>query len=123
MQVVENQYRIVGNQVFNKADVIKRMRMVKIEFQKVHRQEDQDFLRILENVRLNKTTPENLMHLNERVCQPTKEDGTVITLASLNRLLMTSIRSVWLRLILRSIPTRVLSLASSRRSASLWTRL
>ena len=70
---------------FYKADVIKRMRLVKIEFQKVYRQEDQDFLRILENVRLNKTTPENLMHLNERVCHPTKEDGMVITLASLNR--------------------------------------
>ena len=70
---------------FYKADVIKRMRMVKIEFQKVYRQEDQDFLRILENVRLNKMTPEDMMHLNERVCQPTKEDGTVITLASLNR--------------------------------------
>ena len=70
---------------FYKADVIKHMRLVKIEFQKVYRQEDQDFLRILENVRLNKTTPENLMHLNERVCQPIKEDGMVITLASLNR--------------------------------------
>ena len=70
---------------FYKADVIKRMRMVKIEFQKVYRQEDQNFLRILENVSLNKTTPENLMHLNERVCQPMKEDGMVITLASLNR--------------------------------------
>ena len=70
---------------FYKADVIKRMRLVKIEFQKVYRQEDEDFLRILENVRLNKTTPENLMQLNERVCQPTKEDGMVITLASLNR--------------------------------------
>ncbi len=69
---------------FYKADVIKRMRLVKIEFQKVYRQEDQDFLRILENVRLNKTTPENLMHLNQRVCQPTKEDGLVITLASHN---------------------------------------
>ena len=70
---------------FYKADAIKRMRMVKIEFQKVYRQEDKDFLRILENVRLNKTTPENLMHLNERVGMPTKEDGAVITLASLNR--------------------------------------
>jgi hypothetical protein len=70
---------------FYKADVIKRMRMVKIEFQKVYRQEDEDFLHILENVRLNKTTHENLMHLNERVCQPTKEDGMVITLASLNK--------------------------------------
>ena len=70
---------------FYKADVIKRMRLVKIEFQKVYRQEDQDFLHILENVRLNRTTPEDLMHLNERVCEPTKEDGTVITLTSLNK--------------------------------------
>ncbi len=70
---------------FYKADVIKRMRLVKIEFQKVYRQEDEDFLRILENVRLNKTTPENLMYLNGRVCQPTKDDGMVITLASLNK--------------------------------------
>ena len=70
---------------FYKADVIKRMRLVKIEFQKVYRQEDEDFLRILENVRLNKATPENLMHLNERVCMPTKNDGAVITLASLNK--------------------------------------
>ena len=70
---------------FYKADVIKRMRLVKIEFQKVYRQEDEAFLKILESIRLNKTTPEILMHLNERVCQPTKEDGTVITLASLNR--------------------------------------
>ena len=70
---------------FYKADVIKRTRLVKIEFQKVYRQEDEQFLQILENVRLNKTTPENLMHLNERVCQPTKEDGMVITLASLNK--------------------------------------
>ena len=70
---------------FYKADVIKRMRMVKIEFQKVYRQEDEAFLKILESIRLNKTTPEILMHLNERVCQPTKEDGMVITLASLNK--------------------------------------
>ena len=70
---------------FYKADVIKRMRMVKIEFQKVYRQEDEAFLKTLESIRLNKTTPETLMHLNERVCQPTKEDGTVITLASLNK--------------------------------------
>ena len=70
---------------FYKADVIKRMRLVKIEFQKVYRQEDKDFLNILENVRMNRATPKNLMHLNERVCQPTKEDGMVITLASINR--------------------------------------
>ena len=69
---------------FYKADAIKRMRLVKIEFQKVYRQDDAHFLQILEDVRLNKVTPEDLMHLNKRVCQPTKEDGMVITLASRN---------------------------------------
>ena len=69
---------------FYKADVIKRMRLVKIEFQKVYRQEDTDFLRILEDVRLNRLKSEDLMHLNERVCQPSKEDGMVITLTSRN---------------------------------------
>ena len=69
---------------FYKADVIQRMRLVKIEFQKVYRQEDGQFLQILENVRMNRVTPETLMHLNSRVCQPTKEDGLVITLTSRN---------------------------------------
>ena len=69
---------------FYKADVIKRMRLVKIEFQKVYRQDDTKFLQILENVRLNKVTPRDLALLNERVCQPKKEDGMVITLTSLN---------------------------------------
>ena len=71
---------------FYKADAIKRMRLVKIEFQKVYRQDDdQQFLHILENVRMNKVTPENIMHLNQRVKQPTSDDGMVITLASLNK--------------------------------------
>lgn len=71
---------------FYKADAIKRMRLVKIEFQKVYRQNDnQQFLNILENVRMNRVTPENIMHLNERVTQPKSEDGMVITLASLNK--------------------------------------
>lgn len=71
---------------FYKADAIKRMRLVKIEFQKVYRQDDdKEFLHILENVRLNKVTPENIMHLNSRVIQPQPEDGMVITLAPFNK--------------------------------------
>lgn len=71
---------------FYKADAIKRMRLVKIEFQKVYRQDDdRQFLNILENVRMNKVTPENIMHLNKRVTQPQSKDGIVITLASLNK--------------------------------------
>jgi hypothetical protein len=70
---------------FYKSDAIKRMRLVKIEFQKVYRQEDEQFLHILENVRMNKVTPENIMHLNGRVHTPSEEDGAVITLASINK--------------------------------------
>ena len=71
---------------FYKADAIKRMRLVKIEFQKVYRQDDdRQFLNILENVRMNKVTPENIMHLNKRVTQPQSKDGIVITLTSLNK--------------------------------------
>lgn len=71
---------------FYKADAIKRMRLVKIEFQKVYRlDDDRQFLNILENVRMNKVTPENIMHLNKRVTQPQNKDDIVITLASLNK--------------------------------------
>lgn len=70
---------------FYNAKAIKHIRLVKIEFQKVYRQEDTEFLHILENVRMNKVTPENIMRLNERVIQPQKEDGLVITLTSINK--------------------------------------
>ena len=71
---------------FYKADAIKRMRLVKIEFQKVYRQDDdQQFLQILENVRMNKVTADDIKRLNSRVAQPKSEDGMVITLASVNK--------------------------------------
>ena len=71
---------------FYKAEAIKRMRLVKIEFQKVYRQDDDlRFLHILENVRMNKVTLENFVHLNQRVKQPSPDDGMVITLASHNK--------------------------------------
>lgn len=71
---------------FYKADAIKRMRLAKIEFQKVYRQdEDPQFLRILENVRMNKVTADDIMLLNRRVVKPEPKDGMVITLASLNK--------------------------------------
>lgn len=70
---------------FYKADVLKRIRLVKIEFQKAYRQDDdKQFLHILENVRMNRVAPEDLRLLNRRVIKPQKEDGMVITLASLN---------------------------------------
>lgn len=71
---------------FYKADAVKRMRLVKIEFQKVYRQnDDKQFLHILENVRMNKLTPENIMHLNQRVAHPQNDENMVITLTSVNK--------------------------------------
>lgn len=70
---------------FYKSEAIRRMGLVKIEFQKVYRQEDTHFLQILEHIRKNQVLPEDIMHLNDRVCQPSAEDGMVITLASINK--------------------------------------
>lgn len=69
---------------FYKANVIRDMNLVKIEFQKNYRQTDKDFIGILENVRLNRVTPGDLEKLNTRVCEPENTD-IVITLTSLNK--------------------------------------
>ena len=69
---------------FYKAKVFGSMRLVKIEFHKVYRQEEKNFLTTLENVRMNKMTAKDLLLLNSRVCQPQAEDGMVITLTSRN---------------------------------------
>ncbi len=68
---------------FYKSRVIARMNLIKIEFQKVYRQDDGKFLQMLNNVRMNSITEEDLQELNTRVCTP-PEDEMVITLASTN---------------------------------------
>ncbi len=71
---------------FYNALAFKRMRLPKIEFQKVYRQgNDQQYLSILEHVRTNKMTPEDLRLLNQRVVRPESKDGIIITLASTNK--------------------------------------
>lgn len=69
---------------FYKANAIKRIRMVKIEFRKIYRQDDERFLRILENVRMNRITPEDITLLNSRIETPTDGD-MVVTLSSVNK--------------------------------------
>jgi tetratricopeptide (TPR) repeat protein len=71
---------------FYKANVIRRMRLVKIEFQQIYRQEDEQFLHVLDHVRLNKATSEDFKCLNRRVCAPSEDDGNVITLTSINKI-------------------------------------
>lgn len=82
-EVLQDIYR-TDSYFFYKAHAIQRLRLVKIEFEKVYRQEDTDFLKMLDNVRLHKVTPFDLTHLNTRLCTPTFQDGSVITLVSRN---------------------------------------
>lgn len=72
------------NFFFYNSNAIKRIRMVKIEFQKVYRQNDIKFLNILDNIRLNRINNQDLTKLNTRVRNPKSKD-IVVTLASLNQ--------------------------------------
>lgn len=56
-----------GTPYFYKANVMKRMNLPKIEFQKVYRQKDLRFLEILDRMRLGENTNEDLDILNEQV--------------------------------------------------------
>lgn len=69
---------------YYKANAIKRMELPKIEFTKVYRQEDLHFLDILEHVRLNRMTGEDMRELNSRIGHPAENAKMVITLASTN---------------------------------------
>ena len=73
-----------GSFFFYKANAIKSINLVKIEFQKNYRQTDKEFIGILENVRMNRLTTKDIDELNTRVCCPEKSE-LVITLTSLNK--------------------------------------
>ena len=67
---------------FYKSDAIKRLRLVKIEFQKVYRQEDAKFLSTLNRIRNGICLQEDLDQLNSRMQEC--NDKYVITLSSVN---------------------------------------
>ena len=73
-----------NNFYFYKSKVIRGIRLVKIEFRKVYRQDDEQFLNILENVRMNRISPEDIATLNTRVTMPQDEE-MVVTLTSINK--------------------------------------
>lgn len=69
---------------FFKADVFKRTQLLSIEFTKVYRQEDAEFLRVLTHVRNGHALDADLAVLNERVGKMPADDVKAITLTSLN---------------------------------------
>lgn len=69
---------------FYKANAIKKIRLPKIEFTKVYRQDDDNFLKILENIRMNKASHEDVSLLNTRIKAPLSQD-MIVTLSSTNK--------------------------------------
>jgi len=74
-----------GMPYFFKADVFKRMSLPTIEFEKVYRQEDEDFLSILNNVRSGFCSESDLEKLNSHVGSDCVGNDMAITLSSVNR--------------------------------------
>ena len=73
-----------GLPFFYKAFVLKRMNLPKIEFQKVYRQSDEDFLNILNKMRNGEVTNEDLALLNEHVSKAPDNEDYSVTLTSFN---------------------------------------
>lgn len=70
---------------FYKADVFKRSELVSVEFQKVYRQEDKDFLSMLTHIRNGEVNRPDIHRLNQRVGLMPKRGELVITLTSINK--------------------------------------
>lgn len=73
-----------GLPFFYKAFVLKRMNLPKIEFQKVYRQSDADFLNILNKMRNGEVKSEDLTLLNEHVGAEENNEDFSVTLTSFN---------------------------------------
>ena len=73
-----------GLPFFYKAFVLKRMDLPKIEFQKVYRQSDEDFLTILNKMRNGEVKSEDLALLNEHVGTEENNEDFSVTLTSFN---------------------------------------
>lgn len=68
---------------FYKAHVFDYMRLPKIEFIKVYRQNDADFLSILDNIRKGEYIAKDVETLNQRVVAPTSHDEPYVILSGL----------------------------------------
>lgn len=73
-----------GLPFFYKAFVLKRMNLPKIEFQKVYRQSDKDFLTILNKMRNGEVKSEDLALLNKHVGTDENNEDFSVTLTSFN---------------------------------------
>lgn len=83
LDVIKDNYD-TSKPFFFKAKVFKQMNMPTIEFRKVYRQDDEEFLAILNNVRNGIATSDDLNRLNLRCGVAIPKDEMIITLTSTN---------------------------------------
>ena len=74
-----------GDPYFYKAHVFKEMQLCKIEFQKVYRQENQEFLAVLDRVREGNQTYSDIKYLNTRMVDEDSMPKNTIILSSRNK--------------------------------------
>lgn len=74
-----------GVPFFFKAQVLKRMNLLNIEFQKVYRQSDADFVNILNKIRIGETTSNDLTLLNQHVCKTEDLSDYSVILSAYNK--------------------------------------
>lgn len=69
--------------LFYKANCLKDLSLVKIEFKKIYRQNDKEFIELLEKFRVGNVTMRDLMKINQNVADPSKAEGNemIVTLA------------------------------------------
>ena len=75
-----------GMPFFYKAQVLKRMNLPKIEFRKIYRQNDADFVKILNKIRIGETKKEDLEILNQHVCNTKEVEDFSVTLSAFNNM-------------------------------------
>ena len=85
MEILKDLYNL-EMPYFYKANVFERAELISVEFQKVYRQEDEEFLKILTNIRNGKARWADINRLNERVGQLPKKGELAITLTSTNKI-------------------------------------
>ena len=74
-----------GVPFFFKAQVLKRMNLLNIEFQKVYRQSEAEFVNILNKIRIGETTSDDLKLLNQHVCKIEDLSDYSVILSAFNK--------------------------------------
>lgn len=83
VEMMQTEYGTVEG-FFFRAHAFKHMQLPCIELKKVYRQSDNDFVDILNQIRVGKISDEGLFKLNQRVQKPTVKDEPYVILSGLN---------------------------------------